>query len=186
MPVYHDQMHKKTLFLIIWVIFSCFYIVNSFICDDAFISFRTIDNFVRGYGLRWNVNERVQVFTNPLYTLLMSGLYFLTWDRAWLPNPHRIWLTSLALSYVLSTSVFVIIGKYAKSLHHFWLAFCILMTSQAYVSFCSSGLETSLSYVFVTLFYVRYLYTSPHRINLQMLSFYSLIVALAMVKGLGK
>ncbi len=135
MPVYHDQMHKKTLFLIIWVIFSCFYIVNSFICDDAFISFRTIDNFVRGYGLRWNVNERVQVFTNPLYTLLMSGLYFLTWDRAWLPNPHRIWLTSLALSYVLSTSVFVIIGKYAKSLHHFWLAFCILMTSQAYVSF---------------------------------------------------
>ena len=30
---------------------------NAWLCDDAFITFRTIDNFVHGYGLTWNVAE---------------------------------------------------------------------------------------------------------------------------------
>jgi hypothetical protein len=35
-------------------------VVNAWVVDDAYITFRTIDNFLNGYGLRWNVAERVQ------------------------------------------------------------------------------------------------------------------------------
>ena len=28
---------------------------EAWIGEDAFITFRTIDNFVRGHGLRWNI-----------------------------------------------------------------------------------------------------------------------------------
>ena len=39
---------------------------TAWMCDDAFITLRTVDNFVQGYGLVWNVGERVQVYTHPL------------------------------------------------------------------------------------------------------------------------
>ncbi len=40
-------------------------------CDDAFVSFRYALNLVEGNGLVWNVGERVEGYTNLLWTLLM-------------------------------------------------------------------------------------------------------------------
>lgn len=45
--------------------------------DDAFISFRYADNWVRGNGLVFNVGERVEGYTNFLWTALMAlGIRF--------------------------------------------------------------------------------------------------------------
>src|SRR5690349_17717566 len=44
---------------------------TAWVGDDAFISLRTVDNFLHGYGLRWNVAERVQSFTHPLWFVLL-------------------------------------------------------------------------------------------------------------------
>ena len=52
--------------------------LSAWIQDDAFITLRTVDNFVEGYGLRWNPAERVQSYTHPLWMFLLSGLYFFT------------------------------------------------------------------------------------------------------------
>jgi arabinofuranosyltransferase len=51
---------------------------RAWIADDAFITWRVIDNFANGYGLRWNTDERVQVFTHPLWALLHVPLYAAT------------------------------------------------------------------------------------------------------------
>ncbi len=51
---------------------------TAWVCDDAYITFRTVDNFVHGYGLRWNVDERVQGFTHPLWMLVVSLAYVVT------------------------------------------------------------------------------------------------------------
>ena len=51
---------------------------SAWLMDDAFITFRTIDNFVHGYGLTWNTTERVQAYTNPLWMFLVSAFYFAT------------------------------------------------------------------------------------------------------------
>ncbi len=45
---------------------------RAWVCDDAYISFRTLENLLDGYGLRWNVDERVQVYTHPLWLLLVA------------------------------------------------------------------------------------------------------------------
>src|SRR5205823_14952846 len=46
--------------------------------DDAYISFRSVANFVHGQGLVWNVGERAQAFTHTLWFLLVSAGYVLT------------------------------------------------------------------------------------------------------------
>lgn len=63
------SLHRKLFFLL--ALFSSVYYayLNRFIQDDAFISFRYADNWVRGYGLVYNIGERVEGFTNFLYTV---------------------------------------------------------------------------------------------------------------------
>ena len=47
-----------------WALIAiCFALVvwNAWVCDDAFITLRTVDNLVHNRGLTWNPGERVQV-----------------------------------------------------------------------------------------------------------------------------
>jgi hypothetical protein len=46
--------------------------VNSWLCDDAFISYRYAENFVDGLGLVYNAGERVEGYTNFLWVMLLS------------------------------------------------------------------------------------------------------------------
>jgi hypothetical protein len=43
--------------------------------DDAMISMRFARNLAEGYGLVWNAGERVEGFTNPLWTLWMTVIH---------------------------------------------------------------------------------------------------------------
>lgn len=60
------------LLLAIIVIFVYVCMNNKFIQDDAYISFRYIQNFVDGHGLVFNIGERVEGYTNLLWVLLLS------------------------------------------------------------------------------------------------------------------
>ena len=57
------------------LVFTYVFLANSWIGDDAFITFRVVDNFVHGYGLTFNPAERVQAYTHPLWMLLLSAAY---------------------------------------------------------------------------------------------------------------
>jgi arabinofuranosyltransferase len=54
-------------------VFSLALVNTAWMSDDAYISFRVADNLLQGYGLRWNIDERVQTFTNPLWVLLNAA-----------------------------------------------------------------------------------------------------------------
>jgi arabinofuranosyltransferase len=41
--------------------------------DDVFISFRYAENLVRGLGLVFNAGERVEGYSNPMWTLMLAG-----------------------------------------------------------------------------------------------------------------
>ena len=69
--------------------------VNAWVVDDAYITFRSVDNWIAGRGLTWNPGERVQVFTHPLWMLLVAAAYAVT---------REFFYTSLALSFVASAS----------------------------------------------------------------------------------
>ena len=47
--------------------------VRSFTIDDAYISFRYARNLARGLGLVYNPGERIEGYTNFLWTLLLAG-----------------------------------------------------------------------------------------------------------------
>ena len=62
---------------------------TAWLTEDAFVTFRTVDNFVHGYGLTWNVSMRVQAYSNPLWMLLVIPFYWLSGE---------IYYTAIALS----------------------------------------------------------------------------------------
>jgi len=126
---------------LIWIVcigFVLLVLTRGWTGDDAFISFRVIDNAVNGHGLRWNPIERVQVFTNPLWTLAQIPFH------AIFGNP---WLLSILLSYGCSlAAIFLLIGigDRQDAVLFFLLPLCF---SRAFLDYTSSGLENPLSYL---------------------------------------
>jgi len=69
---------RKNSFIFTILIFSIFYLFSAWVADDAYITFSTIENFHNGYGLRWNITERVQSYTHPLWMInLLIGKYII-------------------------------------------------------------------------------------------------------------
>ena len=132
--------------------FTAIFYFNAYVCDDAFIMLRVVDNYVRGWGLRWNTLERVQVFTSPLHTLLTAAAYWWTHDPAPTPNPDRAYLTAMGLNFVFSAGALILYSRVVTQVGVMLLGAAILVSSQAYVSFCSSGLESSLVYLLLVAF----------------------------------
>jgi arabinofuranosyltransferase len=157
----HSVWRAHAVVPVVAVVFGALYYWNAYVCDDAFITFRTVDNFVRGYGLRWNPLERVQVFTSPLFTLLTALAYWPVHDRSFVPNPDRIYGVALLLSFALSLATLLWIMARARGNPWRWPVLALLLSSQAFVTFTSSGLETPLVYLLLALFYTGFLRRDP-------------------------
>ena len=142
------------------LLFAILFLWNSWHCDDAFITLRVLDNLVRGEGLRWNALERVQVFTSPLHALLLAPLYWLVSDPASLPNPNRAYLASMLFAFALSLATILVLERRLRG-PLFWPLLAVLFSSQAFVTFTASGLETPLAYLILVLFFVDFLRGSP-------------------------
>jgi arabinofuranosyltransferase len=109
---------------------------RAWVCDDAYISFRTLENLLAGYGLRWNVDERVQAYTHPLWLLLQVPFRALSGE---------VFYTSIALSCALTAAAFWI-GTRLLRARPLWLAGLAvlpLLGSQAFLDYATSGLESS-------------------------------------------
>ena len=129
----------------------------SWICDDAYITFRSIQNFINGYGLVYNVGERVQSFTHPLWMLLLSTLYFVVSKIAGINFPSQLPMIVIVLSWVMSLSavlVFAIAHKDRPSASI--LGLLILASSKAFTDFAAAGLENPLTYLLIAVFYWRF------------------------------
>lgn len=113
--------------------------LNRFIQDDAFISFRYAEHLVNGFGLVWNPGERVEGYTNFLWTLLVSIPIALGYDPG--PFSYGLGLTcfaiSLYLSYLLSSAV---LGSKDRGL----LTILLLGTNYTFSAYATGGLETQM------------------------------------------
>ena len=49
------------------------------ICDDAMINFRIVDNFVHGHGPVFNVGERTEVYSDPLWVAVLIVMRIALW-----------------------------------------------------------------------------------------------------------
>ena len=115
---------------------------TAWMCDDAFITLRTVDNFVRGHGLVWNLGERVQAYTHPLWLFVLAGPYALT---------REPFYTTLVVSMMLSmAAVFLLLWRSRHSIVKLTLVGLVIVGSKAFVDYSTSGLENPLSYLLLT------------------------------------
>ena len=130
------------------VVFTYVFLANAWIGDDAYITFRVVDNFLNGYGLTFNPDERVQAYTHPLWMLVLSAAYAVTSD---------LFYTTLAISYGFCVVALAVVFKSLRSMWRSALFLGVLLSSKAFVDYTSSGLEYPLSFFLLCVFYGRFL-----------------------------
>ena len=141
----HEQRRLPwILFCVIIVVFAWLVIRDAWLCDDAFITLRVVDNFHNGFGLRWNVVERVQVFTHPLWCLtllIVTGVF------------GHLAMTTLWFSVFMSIAAFsLIVPRPGRNNSKLMLLALMIPASKAVVQYSTSGLEGPLSFLLLALF----------------------------------
>lgn len=116
---------------------------TAWLCDDAFITLRTADNIVNGFGAVWNVGERVQSYTHPLWLALLLPLYALT----------RATYSAIALGALLTlAAVGVVMTRLADTAGARLVSFAALLSSKGFIDYSTSGLENPLANLLLAVF----------------------------------
>ena len=142
---------------IIILLFIYFYIVvtTAWTSDDAYITFRSIENFIHKYGPVYNIGERVQTFTHPLWFFTLSTAYYLALRIGSFVNWSLLYYVCIFVSILISLlAVSVLLFGIAHSARGALLAMLILFFSKAFVDFSTSGLENPLSHFLMALFLI--------------------------------
>lgn len=169
---------SKVLVLLILAIYLGVTIYTAWVSDDGYITFRSIENWIHGYGLVFNVGERVQTFTHPLWLFLQSLFYLLTrlFDSPFRLN--KLFYGNIVLCFILSILTISLYSfKVARSPQIGIMGVLILTLSKAYIDYSTSGLENPLSHFLALCFFGLFLFSekddSRH------------VTALAFLAGLG-
>lgn len=131
---------------------------RAWVGDDSYITFRVIDNINHGYGIRWNINERVQVFTHPLWMLILALLNAIT---------KEIYLTSIFLSLLLTIATAIILFRLEMENPAVCLGLLALASSSAFMDYSTSGLENPLSHILLMIFLFGFIRESSREVNNQ-------------------
>lgn len=143
-----DRTRAAALFAILLLPYTWIFLANSWTGDDAFISYRAAWNLTHGYGFTYNPAERVQAFTNPLWTALLA---------CWSLVTGEFFYTAQFVSWLSGAGVIWLIVRYATHWTSAVASVLLLLSSKAYVDYSSSGLEYPLSYLLVGALAVRIL-----------------------------
>jgi len=135
----------KILLGLALLVFAFLLVRTAWVGDDVYITLRSVDNFVNGYGLRWNAAERVQSFTHPLWMFLFVTVYAPTRDA---------YLTALLVSCAASLLTFWLV---ARRDGFAWLGVAILLFSKAFVDYSASGLENPATHLLLILFFIWFI-----------------------------
>ncbi|MCX7875507.1 MAG: hypothetical protein N2321_04975 [Melioribacteraceae bacterium] len=138
---------------IILFIYFKLYLETKFIQDDAFTTLRYVKNFIQGNGLVFNLNERVEGYTNFLWLLILSGIYSLSnifnfnieLENLTLYLSSLFGFVQLIISYFIAQKLFSHFNSYnfIKKLLPLLIPFMILFTTP-FIYWSFSGMETSL------------------------------------------
>lgn len=131
------------------VAFLALVVKDAWLSDDAYITFRTVYNFTHGYGLVWNVGERVQSYTHPLWMFLLALFYAVGRDIYW---------SSLTLCFVCSVAAVAVVALgIARSPWRAVMCVALLCASKSFLDFSTSGLENPLTHLLLAVFAVQFL-----------------------------
>jgi len=154
------SLNSPKLLCILLLLFVLILVRTAWITDDAYITFRTVDNFTNGNGLTWNTGERVQAYTNPLWMFTVTGLYLATGE---------IFFSVIILSIIISVFTAVLLCyQIAPTAREACVGLVLLISSKAYIDYSTSGLENPLTHLLAAVFFIILIKrkTSPHTLFL--------------------
>ena len=113
--------------------------VVRFAQDDAFITFRYSRNLARGNGLVFNVGEKVEGYTNFLWTWLMALPEKVGWS-----SPVFSQLVGIALMVGTVLVVLRFAGRVFESRAMGYLVAVVMVANMSFLAYATGGLETML------------------------------------------
>jgi arabinofuranosyltransferase len=135
--------NRNTIISVFSLIFLIELVRTAFITDDAGITLRTVLNFTHGFGPTFNIAERVQAYTHPLWFLMLS---LVTWLIG------NVFYATFVLSITVSMiSFWLLATKLTTSAVGMTLGLLALILSKSFVDFSTSGLENPASHLFILL-----------------------------------
>jgi len=72
------EIYIFTLKIALAIIALILFTKRTWVGEDAFIFFRYVDNLINGHGLVFNIGERVEGFTSPLWVFFLAGIRIAT------------------------------------------------------------------------------------------------------------
>jgi arabinofuranosyltransferase len=144
---------QRGLVLIAAVGCTAIVLYYGWISDDGFITFRYVRNLLDGHGPVYNVGDRVQGYTHPLWLLLLIPVHAVVGEPVLTASILGGALTFVAVAY----TGFFILRRYQspRALVFFGLLAALLASSEAWRSFQTSGLENSLSNLLIAVLLVE-------------------------------
>ncbi|MCD6326315.1 hypothetical protein J7M28_01985 [bacterium] len=166
------QEHALLVGLILCFAFASFHISNA-TTDDAFITFRYSEQLANGNGLVFNPGERVEGYSNFLFTVLMS---LVIWTGL-SDFPHGVLVFSKAIGLLFGLLCIPLIFRASallskrrrESLVIKLLAPILIASSMQFACWAVSGLETLMCAFFVLMaqfFCLRMLADGPSNTDL--------------------
>jgi arabinofuranosyltransferase len=154
-----QPVKREWIFVSLTVLVFLFVVIRTaWLSDDSYITFRVVENFLHGYGPVYNLGERVQAYTHPLWFFVISGLYGvvnIVFGRFFLAArlPWTVIITSIACSL---GAVLIFSRRIAQD---WWAAvagLALLTFSRAFTDYATSGLEECLTYLILAWFFAVY------------------------------
>ncbi len=165
-----QSSYSKSGVIFALVFFFFVMMKNAWLSDDAYITLRTVDNFIHGYGLTWNVDERVQTYTHPLWMFLLSGCYFFL---------RNIYFSSLLLSLGVSAlAIGIFAFRLTRTPFVAAVGLIILAASKSFIDFSTSGLENPLTHLLIVLFVLVFFHYQQSKRSILWLSLLSSLMIL--------
>jgi len=147
----------KTIQSLLLILIIGFFIFHSYTLfpytdDDAFITYRYARNFASGYGLVYNKGERVEGYTNFLWTLLISFIVKAGFEPV---IPSKILGILFGIGTIIITFLFSNRMLQPEGRSFGLLAPLLLALSPSVTAWSGWGLETGLySFLIVAGFYL--------------------------------
>jgi hypothetical protein len=147
---YHGVLGSGRLQTFVWVVCGAILLAGivsairlAWVCDDAFISFRYAENLSNGLGLVYNAGERVEGYSNFLWTIAMAAAVKAGLDPVRFSEGAGLVCFAATILLLLRTGLRIFRERPEKRLYLPLAAVGLSLHRDARV-FATGGLETAL------------------------------------------
>lgn len=130
-----DPRMARAAAVVAFAVAAFVFLKNAWVTEDAYIVFRSLDQLFAGHGPVWNPDQRVQVFTSPLWYWVLAGFRLFSADY---------FLMAIVASAVCWGAALVLLRRLLGDDVRFLLVVLLLSASSGFSDFTSSGLENPL------------------------------------------